>query len=72
MEVKEVEIVSSNRFFKILDYKFMIANQLNKNLNLKYCIDLYDEDKKYYKTIGYCNTVKEGKIKSLKYLANIL
>lgn len=72
MGVKEVEVLASNRFFKILNYKFMISNQSNEKFNSKYCIDIYDKDKRYYRTIGYCNTIEEGKIKGLKYLSNIL
>lgn len=72
MEIREVEIVGKNRFFKILSYKFMITKQRNENLNLKYCIDMYDEDKSYYRTVGYCNTIKEGKINAIKYLAKVL
>ena len=72
MEIREVEIVGKNRFFKILSYKFMITKQCNENLNLKYCIDMYDEDKSYYRTVGYCNTIQEGKINAIKYLAKVL
>lgn len=72
MEIREVEIVGKNRFFKILSYKFMITKQRNENLNLKYCIDMYDEDKSYYRTVGYCNTIQEGKINAIKYLAKVL
>lgn len=72
MEIREVEIVGKNRFFKILSYKFMITKQHNENLNLKYCIDMYDEDKSYYRTVGYCNTIQEGKINAIKYLAKVL
>lgn len=72
MEVREVERVNKNRFFKILNYKFMICKQFNESLNLKYCIDMYDEERKYYRTVGYCNTIQEGKINALKYLAKNL
>ena len=64
--------ISANRIFKILSYEFALTDQTNLNLNLKYCIDMYDEDKGYFRTVGYCNTIKEGKIKALKYLAKIL
>jgi hypothetical protein len=72
MQIREVEKIGKNRFFKILNYKFMICKQFNKNLDLKYCIDMYDEEKSYYKTIGYCNTIQEGKVNAIRYLAKIL
>lgn len=71
-KIVEAQILTKNRYFNILGYKFVIGNQNNKNLGLKYLIDIYDTNKKYYRTIGYCNTIEEGKIKALKYLANIL
>jgi len=64
--------VSANRMFKILDYEFAITDQLNTYLDLKYCIEIYDEEKRYFRTIGYCNTIQEGKENALKYLASNL
>lgn len=70
--MKNNNVLGKNRTFKILNYNFVICNQLNENLDYKYVVDIYDKEKRYYRTIAYAYTIEGSKIVALKYLANVL